>query len=119
MRTFNAAPACSVSVGFQLNYACACSPFPASSADNIPWGPTTDDVDRRLSKHVPALAVTPDDPEFWMDMVEGIPTNGNEFVDLQLNPERNTGFNGSLVWAAIYQENCFQRGGTGCPIAGI
>merc|ERR1719183_2622236 len=27
-------------------------------------------------------------------------------VDLQLNPERNTGYNGTHIWNAIYDENC-------------
>ena len=31
----------------------------------------------------------------------------SEVVNLQLNPERWTGYNGSHVWDAIYNENCF------------
>ena len=32
-----------------------------------------------------------------------------QFVDLQTNPERYTGFNGTKIWEAIYRENCFSR----------
>eukprot|EP00960_Hanusia_phi_P039611 753953-Hanusia_phi.AAC.11 len=32
-----------------------------------------------------------------------------EYVNLQLNPERWTGYNGSHVWNAIYHENCFEK----------
>ena len=29
-----------------------------------------------------------------------------KIVNLALNPERNTGYNGTHLWNAIYQENC-------------
>ena len=32
-----------------------------------------------------------------------------EFFDLRLNPEGFTGYQGSRVWHAIYQENCFRE----------
>lgn len=48
-------------------------------------------------------------PKFWTDMCSNIPTNGSEYVNLQLNPERWTGYNGSHVWSAIYEENCFKE----------
>ncbi len=48
-------------------------------------------------------------PEFWLDMCHNIPTNASEYVNLALNPERWTGYNGSHVWNAIYQENCFEK----------
>ena len=43
----------------------------------------------------------------WDDMCAQIPTTSQEYVNLQLNPERYTGYNGSHVWSAIYSENCF------------
>jgi len=38
--------------------------------------------------------------------------SSEEFINLKLNPERNTGYVGeeaSRVWRAIYEENCFTR----------
>ena len=49
-------------------------------------------------------------PTFWLDMCSNIPTNASDYVNLQLNQESYTGYNGSHVWAAIYQENCLSRG---------
>jgi hypothetical protein len=51
-------------------------------------------------------------PTFWLDMCSNIATNVSEYVNLQLNPERWTGYNGSHVWDAIYQENCFVQTAT-------
>ena len=45
-------------------------------------------------------------PTFWTDMCSQIPTNATDYLNLQRNPERWTGYNGSHVWAAIYNENC-------------
>jgi len=78
---------------------------------------TTDLVDTTLSQAEGDLAenATPaacDDetlPEFWLDMCARIPTTRGELINLQLNPESDTGYNGSHIWAAIYQENCFVR----------
>ena len=46
-----------------------------------------------------------------MDMCSHISTNSSDYVNLQLNPERYTGYNGSHVWEAIYKENCLVRTG--------
>eukprot|EP00941_MAST-03F_sp_MAST-3F-sp1_P004266 g4266.t1 len=46
---------------------------------------------------------------FWNDMCKHIPTNVTEYVNLKKNEERFTGYNGSHVWNAIYQENCFSE----------
>ena len=35
--------------------------------------------------------------------------NSTDYINLQLNPERWTGYNGSDVWSAMYNENCFSR----------
>ena len=50
-------------------------------------------------------------PEFWMDMCTSIATNSSDFVNLAKNPERWTGYNGSHVWSAIYNENCVEKMG--------
>ncbi|EJK77498.1 hypothetical protein THAOC_00669 [Thalassiosira oceanica] len=44
---------------------------------------------------------------FWLDICSEIKSgDGMSIVDLQLNPERNTGYNGTHIWNAIYDENC-------------
>lgn len=44
---------------------------------------------------------------FWMDMCSSIQHGGTaKVVNLALNPERNTGYNGTHIWRAIYEENC-------------
>eukprot|EP00531_Pseudo-nitzschia_arenysensis_P017151 CAMPEP_0116122814 /NCGR_PEP_ID=MMETSP0329-20121206/4414_1 /TAXON_ID=697910 /ORGANISM="Pseudo-nitzschia arenysensis, Strain B593" /LENGTH=1127 /DNA_ID=CAMNT_0003616685 /DNA_START=306 /DNA_END=3689 /DNA_ORIENTATION=- len=44
---------------------------------------------------------------FWMDMCSNIQQGeGTKLVNLALNPERNTYYNGTHIWNAIYEENC-------------
>ncbi|KAG7344189.1 endoplasmic reticulum oxidoreductin [Nitzschia inconspicua] len=44
---------------------------------------------------------------FWMDMCSKINEgDGTKLVNLALNPERNTYYNGTHIWKAIYEENC-------------
>ncbi len=50
---------------------------------------------------------------FWLDMCDPIQQgDGMKIVDLTLNPERNTGYNGTHIWEAIYEENCIDMDGT-------
>lgn len=49
---------------------------------------------------------------FWLDMCSQIQEgDGIKMVDLILNPERNTGYNGTHIWRAIYEENCIDMDG--------
>jgi flavocytochrome c len=49
---------------------------------------------------------------FWLDMcVHVTEGDGMKLVDLVLNPERNTGYNGTHIWKAIYEENCLDLDG--------
>jgi len=50
-------------------------------------------------------------PNFWLDLCSKLPFSdaSEEYVNLQLNPETFTGYNGSSVWETIYQNNCFQN----------
>eukprot|EP00591_Stephanopyxis_turris_P004924 CAMPEP_0195510808 /NCGR_PEP_ID=MMETSP0794_2-20130614/3344_1 /TAXON_ID=515487 /ORGANISM="Stephanopyxis turris, Strain CCMP 815" /LENGTH=1256 /DNA_ID=CAMNT_0040638299 /DNA_START=317 /DNA_END=4087 /DNA_ORIENTATION=+ len=49
---------------------------------------------------------------FWVDMCSQIKAgDGLKVVNLQLNPERNTGYNGTHIWNAIYEENCINVDG--------
>jgi hypothetical protein len=83
----------------------------------------TDDVDKRITKvedTLTSLAETTlsctkedDDPSFWEDMCSEIGIDSKmEYINLQLNPKRNTGYDGSHLWQAIYEENCFKRAGS-------
>mmetsp|Transcript_9636 Transcript_9636/g.14274 ORF Transcript_9636/g.14274 Transcript_9636/m.14274 type:complete len:1290 (+) Transcript_9636:112-3981(+) len=50
---------------------------------------------------------------FWVDMCSNIKSGaGMKVVNLQLNPERNTGYNGTHIWNAIYEENCINLDGS-------
>ena len=40
-------------------------------------------------------------PDYWLDICGT--DAGGEYVNLKLNPERNTGYNGSLVWKEIHK----------------
>jgi hypothetical protein len=85
------------------------------------WAPPTTPVDATLSRqehravHRSADAgaadcAEEDHPEFWLDMCQTFEhaDPGAEYVNLLLNPERWTGYNGSHVWSAIYDENCLR-----------
>ncbi len=60
-----------------------------------------------------------DAPEFWLDMCSTIETDASEYVNLKLNPESNTGYNGSHIWEAMYSENCFEHEEVGESVDGI
>jgi len=62
--------------------------------DAFSWSTSTDQV------------VLSDDCEasFWTDLC--LQDASAKAVNLQLNPERNTAYNGTHIWQAIYQENC-------------
>jgi len=49
---------------------------------------------------------------FWIDMCSNIKAgDGLKMVNLVLNPERNTGYNGTHIWKTIYEENCITNDG--------
>ena len=83
------------------------------------WSPVTDSVDRTISQPEERALTLVDEtetdcsdensPTFWTDMCHKFaPEEQTEYVNLQLNPERWTGYNGSHVWRAIYEENCLK-----------
>ena len=41
-------------------------------------------------------------PDYWLDLCSG-PVAKVEYVNLKLNPERNTGYNGAAVWEEIHK----------------
>ena len=101
------------------------SPFGGSSSSSSfssPFGmsaapPSSDPVDATITpeENRALLGLTPEDcsdeelPTFWLDLCSAIPTNASDYVNLQRNPESYTGYNGTKIWDAIYQENCLQR----------
>jgi flavocytochrome c len=109
--------------------ACAIVAEPAASTPSFPWQPSTDAVDRtitrkedvalqrdRANNEDPNCTDNADLPSFWLDMCGAIDDSeaavdatSTQFVSLTKNPERWTGYNGSDVWRAMYVENCFQN----------
>lgn len=94
---------------------------------SVDWSPPTDDVDKSVTKQerkanqegeegkahcLTGTASDADPSAFWQDMCTDIGHDESDYINLQLNPERNTGYNGSHLWQAIYEENCFKRAGT-------
>jgi flavocytochrome c len=51
-------------------------------------------------------------PTYWVDMCDTDQGKSSDIEDINLikNPERNTGYNGSHIWGAMYKENCFEVG---------
>jgi hypothetical protein len=106
-------PACSLDGG-AFPWAAAATTASSSAEPGIPWMPGSEEVDRTISfKENTLLKATSEgdcnEPTFWLDICSKIPTNVSEYVNLKLNPERYTGYNGTHVWEAIYQENCFKN----------
>ena len=82
-------------------------------SDTFSWEQTTDKI---VQEEDPPCD-DPDDDQtdgvfnvpdtFWMDMCSNIHKGeGTKLVNLALNPERNTYYNGTHIWNAIYEENC-------------
>ena len=103
---------------------------------SIPKQPISDPVDKTItSKEDKSLLKNNVDddvddcsknqtsPKFWLDICSaddrfkpssplentiGHGVSGENYINLRLNPERWTGYNGSHVWKAIYEENCLK-----------
>ena len=41
-------------------------------------------------------------PDYWLDMCDKTLSGSSEYVNLVLNPERNTGYDGSAVWKKMH-----------------
>jgi flavocytochrome c len=66
---------------------------------------TTNSQQQHQRPDQPGALTVPD--SFWMDMCSNIHKgSGTKLVNLALNPERNTYYNGTHIWKAIYEENC-------------
>jgi hypothetical protein len=75
---------------------------------NRPSDPVVENYDEPCDDEAGNLPET-----FWLDMCSKIKTGeGMSIVNLQLNPERNTGYNGTHIWKAIYEENCLALDGS-------
>ena len=122
---------CSLSTepaGFDDIFGSSSASFSSSSKASIPRTPFSDPVDTTItSKEDRTTSFIDEDdcsknqtsPKFWLDICTG-PENkdarkkqeeeeeNSSYVNLRLNPERWTGYNGSHVWRAIYEENCLK-----------
>lgn len=47
-------------------------------------------------------------PSEWIWHVEDLENDKGVYVDLKLNPEAYTGYQGQHIWHYIYHENCYQ-----------
>ncbi|CAD8050781.1 unnamed protein product [Paramecium primaurelia] len=47
-------------------------------------------------------------PSEWIWHVEDVENDKGVYVDLKLNPEAFTGYQGQHIWDVIYKENCYQ-----------
>lgn len=76
-------------------------------------------VDRTISHHESVSLLSDKDEalceesKMWFDICEGLVSHKKKtigpWINLKLNPERHTGYNGSLVWKAIYENACFDN----------
>ena len=88
-----------------------------SQQQTFDWNKVSDPV--VLIPDAPCNDETGNLPEtFWLDTCSKIKAgDGLRVVNLQLNPERNTGYNGTHIWTAIYEENCLALDGdTSAPM---
>lgn len=46
-------------------------------------------------------------PSEWIWHVEDLENDKGVYVDLKLNPEAYTGYQGQHIWNYIYNENCY------------
>ena len=119
----SAPPLCTLGTDASDSASSSADPFGgggASSADAFGMSsapPASDPVDATITpeENEALLGLSAEDcsneelPTFWLDLCSAIPTNASDYVNLQRNPESYTGYNGTVVWDAIYHENCLQR----------
>jgi len=88
-----------------------------SFMDGFVMGGTLNPVDKTLSKKEDKVVSESEEecddeslPTFWTNLCAKLPfkDSSKEYINLKLNPEQYTGYNGSKVWKAIYEENCFE-----------
>jgi flavocytochrome c len=79
----------------------------------IPKSESHQRIEKRLPQLPTKVEEENDDDEdeeyFWKDMCSALWNGQNRhatMINLALNPERNTGYNGTHIWRAIYDENC-------------
>ena len=122
---------CSLSTepaGFDDIFGSSSSSSASSSKASIPRAPFSDPVDTTITSKEDKTTSFIDEedcsknqtsPKFWLDIctapenkdtrkIEEEEEEHSSYVNLRLNPERWTGYNGSHVWKAIYEENCLK-----------
>ncbi|KAF4685561.1 fumarate reductase [Perkinsus olseni] len=79
------------------------NPFITDSESSVIEGEFDDDLDDADDGSIK--------PDFWFDICRPPRTSDKlDYVNLLLNPEHNTGYNGSHIWEAIDAENCVSIG---------
>lgn len=72
--------------------------------DTFKWQQQTDMVET-VQEEPCEEPLLPD--SFWIDICSKMQgTNNEKLVNLAMNPEKNTAYNGTHIWRAIYEENC-------------
>jgi len=116
---------------FRVNVEGTCEYWQVESAaeetasDGLAFGADDDEaLDRSMTTAEKAMSLERDSeaesgcefeedlPTYWADMCSGETSRAGLIEDVNLikNPERNTGYNGSHIWEAMYSENCFEVG---------
>jgi flavocytochrome c len=78
--------------------------------DTFAWKQHSDVIvsDDTLTEECDEDGFLPD--SFWLDMCSNIHAGeGSNVVNLMKNLERNTGYDGTHIWKAIYEENCVTK----------
>jgi ERO1-like protein alpha len=103
----------SASAGSSSSSSSSSSPPPWSSSSSTFHSPLNDFLSEREAQVMQAASATEDEqqcaenlPEFWLDLCRDFEASAT--YNLQLNPEQWTGYNGSALWQAMYEENCFR-----------
>mmetsp|Transcript_83198 Transcript_83198/g.240360 ORF Transcript_83198/g.240360 Transcript_83198/m.240360 type:complete len:1161 (+) Transcript_83198:103-3585(+) len=98
----------------------AANGFPLGSQEGDPLDRSMTREERQLQEvrkeeAGPSCDFEEDLQTYFSDMCSGDGANtDSEDVNLMKNPERNTGYNGSHIWEAMFKENCFEVG-SGLP----
>jgi len=84
--------------------------FVADKDEELDRSLTPEEREASQERGDPTCEFVEDMPNYWVDMCSGNGEEELEEVNLVKNPERNTGYNGSHIWEAMYSENCFEVG---------
>ena len=84
----------------------------SSPPPSVPFSPVSSPIIHSPLEPSKTMNCTdPDSEHFWHDMCNHLEkpaddSSNHTLIDLTLNEERNTYYNGSSIWSSIYYENC-------------